>query len=49
MRLDLNDWFDLERPGSYRVRVAFAADSGLGEGATNDRHFTIVDPGGPLP
>ncbi len=49
MRLDLNDWFDLKRPGSYRVRVAFAADSGLGEGATNDRHFTVVDPGGPLP
>jgi hypothetical protein len=49
MRLDLNDWFDLNRPGSYRVRLAFAADSGLGEGATNDRYFTVVDPGGPLP
>ena len=41
MRLDLNDWFDLTRPGSYRVRVTFAADSGVGAGTSNDRYFTI--------
>jgi hypothetical protein len=41
MRLDLNDWFDLTRPGSYRVRVTFTADSGVAEGAANPWDFTV--------
>ena len=41
MRLDLNDWFDLTRPGSYRVHVTFAADSGVGSGETYDWHFKV--------
>ena len=43
MRLDLNDWFDLGKPGSYRVRIAFAADSGVGEGNSLDWYFTVGD------
>ena len=45
MPIDLNDWFDLARPGSYRVHVTFAADSGVGEGSTNDWYFTVGEPG----
>lgn len=41
MPIDLADWFDLSRPGAYRVRVAFAADSGIGPGTSNDWYFTI--------
>jgi hypothetical protein len=41
MELDLNDWFDLTRRGSYRVQVTFAADSGVGVGSTNSWHFTV--------
>jgi hypothetical protein len=41
MRLDLNDWFDLSRPGSYRVHVTFAADSGVGSRETYDWHFKV--------
>jgi hypothetical protein len=44
VQLDLNDWFDLTRTGSYRVHVAFTADSGVGEGTSNDWHFTVGDP-----
>jgi hypothetical protein len=42
-RLDLVDWFDLTKPGSYRVRVKFAADSGVGGGTSNDTYFRIAD------
>ena len=49
MRLDLNDWFHLTRPGTYRVRVAFAADSGFGEGTSNDWYFTVGDRANPVP
>jgi len=41
MRFDLNDWFDLTKPGRYRLRVAFATDSGIGEGSSNDAYFQI--------
>jgi hypothetical protein len=44
MQLDLNEWFDMTRPGSYRVHVAFAADSGVGQGTSNNWHFTVDDP-----
>ncbi len=44
MQLDLNDWFDLTRTGSYYVQVKFAADSGVGEGTSNDWSFSISDP-----
>jgi len=49
MRLDLNDWFDLTRPGAYHLRVRFAADSGVGEGASNDWYFTVGDREGSVP
>jgi hypothetical protein len=42
MRLDLNDWFDLSRPGSYRVHVKFAAGSSVGEGEANPWYFTVA-------
>jgi hypothetical protein len=41
MRLDLNEWFDLTRPGSYRVGVTFAADSGIGEGSASQAYFRV--------
>jgi hypothetical protein len=43
MRLDLNDWFDLTRPGFYRVGVTFTVNSGVGEGTTNQWYFTVSD------
>lgn len=39
--VELNDWFHLTRPGTYRVRVTFASDSGFGEGASNDRYVIV--------
>ena len=41
MRLDLNDWFDLTRPGPYRFGVSFAANSGVGEGSATESYFQI--------
>jgi hypothetical protein len=41
MRLDLNDWFALTKPGSYRVRVNFEADSGLGAGSATEAYFRL--------
>lgn len=29
--LDLNDWFDVTKPGSYRLKFLFTNESGLGE------------------
>jgi hypothetical protein len=43
MRLDLNEWFDLTKPGGYHVHVKFTADSGFGAGSSNDWYFTIGD------
>ncbi len=41
MRLDLNDWFDLRKLGRYRLRVTFAADSGIGEGTSSEAYFQV--------
>jgi hypothetical protein len=41
MRLDLNVWFDLTKPGRYRLRVTFTADSGLGEGSASEAYFQV--------
>jgi hypothetical protein len=41
MRFDLSDWFDLTKPGCYRLRVTFTADSGLGEGAASEVNFQV--------
>jgi hypothetical protein len=41
MRLDLNDWFDLTTPGKYRLRVTFAADSGIGKGSSSEAYFQV--------
>jgi hypothetical protein len=49
MRLDLHEWFDLTKPGGYRVHVKFTAESGVGEGASNDWYFTIGDRDGSVP
>jgi hypothetical protein len=43
MRLELNDWFNLTNPGRYRVRVTFAADSGIGEGVSSEAIFQFGD------
>jgi hypothetical protein len=41
MRFDVNDWFDATKPGTYRLRVNLAADSGIGEGWSNEAYFQI--------
>jgi hypothetical protein len=41
MRFDINDWFDLAKPGRYRLRVNLAADSGIGEGWSNEVYFQV--------
>ncbi|MEJ7636664.1 MAG: hypothetical protein WKF75_01435 [Singulisphaera sp.] len=41
MRIDLDDWFDLTKPGRYRLRVTFAADSGIGEGSSSEAYFQV--------
>ena len=41
MQLDLNDWFDLTKPGIYFVAVRFTADSGMGDGESVRSDFTI--------
>jgi hypothetical protein len=48
MQLNLNDWFDLSRPGTYFVRLTFTADSGVGEGTSNDWHFSVGEPENPF-
>ena len=40
-RLDLADWFDVSRPGRYRLAVKFAQDSGVGEGYGTDVYFQV--------
>jgi hypothetical protein len=35
MRFDLNDGFDLSKPGRYRLQATFAADSGRGAGGSS--------------
>ncbi len=47
--LELNDWFDLTRAGSYRAHVVFTADSGVGEGMSNDWYFTVGNAGSSVP
>ena len=41
MQLDLNDWFDLTKPGIYFVAVSFTADSGMGDCESVRSDFTI--------
>jgi len=41
MRIDLNDWFDLSKPGRYRLRATFAADSLVGEGSASEIYFQV--------
>jgi hypothetical protein len=43
LRFDLGDWFDLKKPGGYRLRVSFAANSGLGEGSSSEVLFHTGD------
>lgn len=43
-RIDLNEWFSGLRPGSYRLRIDFGEDSGLGRGRTF-LPLEIRDPG----
>ena len=49
MQLDLNEWFDLSRRGTYYAHVRFAADSGIGEGTSNHLYFTVGGREGFLP
>ena len=41
MRLEVSDWFDVVKPGKYRLRVTFAPESGLGEGAASEAYFQV--------
>jgi hypothetical protein len=41
MRFDLNDWFDLTKPGAYRFRLTCTAASGLGEGSASEVCFQV--------
>ena len=41
VRLDLNDWFDLTKPGKYGVTVIFEAGSGIGEGSSSQAYFQV--------
>ena len=43
MRVDVNDWYDISKPGKYRLGVTFAASSGLGEGSSSDAYFQVGD------
>jgi hypothetical protein len=43
LRLDLNDWFAIDRPGLYRLRINFTKDCGFAEGASNETTFPIVE------
>jgi hypothetical protein len=41
MQLDLNEWFDLTKPGNYIVSVSFSGDSWMGDGESVRSAFTI--------
>ena len=41
MRFDVSDWFDVSKPGKYRLQVTFSADSGLGEGVASNKNFQV--------
>ena len=43
MRIDLNDWFDMTKPGKYQLGVTFDASSGLGQGSSGDVQFQVGD------
>ena len=47
VRLDLNDWYAGLKPGGYWLHLTFGADSGIGEGTTNEMAFWIVEPDKP--
>jgi hypothetical protein len=40
-RLDPADWFDVSRPGRYRLAVKFDSDSGVGEGYGTEVYFQV--------
>jgi hypothetical protein len=47
-RVTLNDWVDLSRPGTYRVKLTFDDAAGVGKGSTNELYLPIglePDPG----
>ncbi len=44
LRLDLNEWYAGLKPGWYWLQVNFGADSGIGEGTTDQLQFWIVEP-----
>jgi hypothetical protein len=41
-RLDLNDLFEITKPGSYRLKFVFTRDAGLGEGESNEARFSLA-------
>ncbi len=43
MRIDLNDCFDMTRPGRYELAVTFDASSGLGKGSSGNLRFQVGD------
>jgi len=41
MRFDLNDWFDITKPGKYTLRATLGADTGIGDGSSSDAYFQV--------
>ena len=41
LRLNLGDWFDLGKPGSYRLRIKIGAGPGIGAGAASEAYFRV--------
>jgi hypothetical protein len=44
-RIDLRDWFDLSRPGLYRIHLELTKESGLGAGECPRLIFVIIGEG----
>ena len=42
VRLDLNDWYGELQPGRYWLELTFGADSGIGEGTTNQIDIEVL-------
>jgi hypothetical protein len=44
MRFDLASWFEIDRPGRYRLEVTFTPASEVAEGVSNPADFRVVKP-----
>lgn len=44
-KLDLNEWFDLKKPGSYRAYIIFSGECGFTEGKSHPAMFILQEDG----